>query len=156
MSVIIETGVGLSDANSYVGTDEFRQFAKTRDLPHPCDNEDIQALMFKAMDYIESFSHRFPGERLLDTQALEYPRDCGPVGVPHQLKKAVMYTMIGIHTGFDPVANKSDKPFVIRESVDVIRVDYAESSQNNKNKLPMVDRLLNELLGGSAVRFIKA
>lgn len=155
MDIIVETGEGLVDANSYVSTDYAKSFAASRKLTLPCDNEDVQALMFRATDYIESFASRFSGCKFSDEQALSYPREDGTI--PNELKQAVIYTMIGIHAGFDPVENKSSTPFITRESVDVLRVDYAESSQNNKNKLPMVDKLLNRLFGNvQAVRFIKA
>lgn len=158
MTIIVETGEGLDDANSYLDVAEANEFADSRQLTLPVVDDDVKALIFRATDYVESFSSRFPGYKFSDTQGLSYPRDDNgvPATIPKELKQAVIYTMVGINAGFDPVENKSSTPFVTRESVDVLRVDYAESSQYNKNRLPMVDKLLNLLFGGgSVIRFVK-
>lgn len=165
MNVIIETGGGLTDSNTYVGTDEAKAFAKARGWSLPCDNENIQALMFRAMDYIETFSHQFTGSRVSETQALSWPRECAYVAgelidtdvIPKQLKLAVMYAMVAYNDGLDPTSNKSGEPFITRESVDVLRIDYAVDSQYNRDRLPMVDKLIQQLCNrNSMIDFVKA
>lgn len=165
MDVIPETGEGVEGANSYVSTEEFRTFAQARGFTIPCDNEDLRAFLFRAMDYIESHESRFTGCKTLSTQVLAYPRESSYVGntliannvIPNELKQAQMYAMLGLYQGFDPMANQSSEPFVTREQVDVLRVDYSVESQYNRNRLTMVDTLLSLLTNsGSMIRFVKA
>lgn len=165
MNIIIETGEGLPDSNTYVGTDEAKAFAKARGWSLPCDNEDVQALMLRAMDYIETFSHQFTGCRVSKTQALSWPRESAYVAgepvsinaIPKQLKLAVIYAMVAYNDGLDPTSNKSGEPFITRESVDVLRIDYAIDSQYNRDRLPMVDKLIQQLCNrNSMVDFVKA
>lgn len=165
MAIIVETGEGLSDANSYLSTDESRELARVRGIAFPCENEDIQKLIYRSMDYIESHESRLSGCRTSDTQALAYPREEAYVGnvalannvIPKEIKLAQFYTMVGLNEGIDPMANRSSEPFVTREQVDVLRIDYSVESQYNRNRLTMVDKLLSLLTnGGMKVRFIKA
>lgn len=165
MNIIVESGLGVEGANSYLSTDESRELARVRGLVLPCENEDVQPLMFRAMDYIESHESRFTGCRTSETQSLSYPREGSYVGnlliaenvIPKELKLAQLYTMVGLNEGIDPMANRSSDPFVIREQVDVLRVDYSEESQYNRNRLTMVNSLLNLLTNsGMTVRFVKA
>ena len=165
MSIIVETGEGIEGANSYLGTDESKQLAKVRGLSLPCANEDVQKLIYKSMDYIESHDSQFSGCRTTDTQSLSYPREDGYVGnrllandeIPKELKLAQLYAMVGLNEGIDPMANRSSEPFVTREQVDVLRIDYSVESQYNRNRLTMADKLLSLLTnGGSIIRFVKA
>lgn len=164
MMICVETGEGVVGANSYVSTQYAIDFAISRDLVLPCSNQIVDRLIFRAMDYMESFAPFYCGQRVLTTQDLSWPRknaivNCEEVAqtaIPIQLKQAQVHTMIGIHAGFDPMQNISNQPFSIDVTVGPIREKFAESSQRKMNKILIVNSLMTMLTGGrNRLRFVK-
>lgn len=165
MSIVVETGEGVDGANSYVGVQEAINFAYSRGKNLPCDIEDVAPLLFRAMDYIESHVDRFCGQKTTSGQALSWPRKNAYIAnelvssssIPEQLKQAQMQMCIALNDGYDPMSSKSGSPFVTEKTVDRLKIRYAESSQNNRDRVLIVDRLLSLLFReGSQLRFAKA
>jgi hypothetical protein len=76
MSFIVETGAGLSYADSFASVANFRDFhtARGRDVSALTDTKIEQALRL-ATDYIEQkYRFRFAGSKVLATQYLSWPR----------------------------------------------------------------------------------
>lgn len=95
MSIIVETGAGLADAESYLTVADFKGYCDKRGLSY-ADHSDtvIEQKLRIATGYIDTVK-RYKGQRLLTEQSLEFPRanltDWGglPVtGVPGRVKQA--------------------------------------------------------------------
>ncbi len=84
--LIVETGEGLSTSESYIDLAYLSTYATKRGLDITGTTE---ANIIKAMDYFES-SYQFKGTKLVETQALAFPRLIdGVVEYPVRIKNAV-------------------------------------------------------------------
>jgi len=72
LTLIIETGLASTTSQSYASADDLRAYAKLRKATVPTADVDCEALLMKAMDYLED--QDFVGERLTQHQALKWPR----------------------------------------------------------------------------------
>lgn len=70
--LIIEDGSAKADAQSYATVAELVAYAAARGITLPATEAEREALLIKAMDYLESLS--FVGIRYTRTQALAWPR----------------------------------------------------------------------------------
>lgn len=70
--LIIEDGTGLPDAQSYVDATTLSAYAASRGETLPATPEEQEALLLRAMDYLETL--RYEGVRANESQALEWPR----------------------------------------------------------------------------------
>lgn len=132
MALTIEDGSLVAGANSYATVAECRAYAALRGLTLPVADGEVEILLIKAADYLESFEGRYKGSRVNATQALAWPReyviiygsDDFPVDeIPEQLKNAQC------QLAFDAIANDLQATGtgreVVKEKVDVIEVEYA-------------------------------
>ena len=73
--IIIEDGTNVEGANSFVTVEECRAFAEARGLTLPVDDSDVEILLIKAVDYLNSIENRFQGHRYFysDGQNLCFP-----------------------------------------------------------------------------------
>lgn len=76
MTIIIEDGTGVANANSYVSVAEFNAYATARNIdPTDYDTEQIEgALVVASVDFI-SVEYNFKGEPLTTTQGMQLPTD---------------------------------------------------------------------------------
>jgi hypothetical protein len=70
MALTIETGARVTGANSYVSLVDAQAWADAREI----DVEVTEALLLKAMDYLESLRAEYQGVKVSATQALQWPR----------------------------------------------------------------------------------
>lgn len=139
MAIVVETGVIVDGANSYVSVLELQTYASERGITLTGDEEE---LLIKAMDYIESLN--FIGRKRTQDQDLQWPRDyvyidgyCFPSDeIPKELKKAQISVAVAIDEGNGPltVLERTTK----RESVGPISVEYSDSANATS-----VDRNIN-------------
>lgn len=138
MTLIIETGEGLANANSYATVAELQEYALMRGETLPTEGQEV--LLVKAMDYLEQFTATstpaYKGVPLTNTQALQWPRTgavSGPA-IPRQLKaaqcqlaiEAIDYDLMPSNDGFA----------VAREQVDVLEVEYATGGRLSGKTMP--------------------
>lgn len=98
INIIVETGQGLDNSNSYVDADFVSQYAELQGNDIWCNNTSLQsiALVQSAAFMDMRYASWYPGVPLTLTQALLYPRKysgiCATpgatIGIPMQLKKA--------------------------------------------------------------------
>lgn len=157
MSLVVEDGTGLADANTYVTLAEVRAFAVARGKTVPADDTLLTVMVIKACDYIETFADRFRGSRLEATaltQALSWPRQCVemfgyPVAngaIPNQLKAAQMQAVVELIAvpDFLPAITS---PQVLRETVGPVTTQYSErNGALSQPYFPFVDALLRPVL----------
>jgi hypothetical protein len=92
MAFIVEDGTGLSNANSYVAVQEYRDYYTDRGIDKASETDDqIQGYLVQGTEFID-LTYCFCGEKLVGTQALQFPRliDDVDVGVPTQVKYATI------------------------------------------------------------------
>lgn len=97
MSLTVEDGNIIADADSYVTVAELQSFCTKRGLSLPEEDADIEKLIIKAMDYIESLECDFQGWRVSSSQSLSFPRESvcingyenAATNIPKNLKSAL-------------------------------------------------------------------
>ena len=143
MSLIIESGVGLSNAQSYVDTTFVNAYFLLRGITFTSTDANI----INAMDYFEAtFSQSWKGEKLVSTQALSFPRLIDGINTyPVQVKNAICELAYKASTATllpDP------SQAVKREKVDVIEVEYQDFTSANTS-YSLVNAMVSPWLNGS-------
>lgn len=74
MAIVTEDGTGLSNAQAYCDYAYFQAYVTERGITHSHSQAQIEAaLVIAAKDWIDG-QHTFIGEKLVSTQALQFPR----------------------------------------------------------------------------------
>ena len=155
MAIIVETGEGLPNSNSYISIAEFEAYAADRLEALPADGK--EALLIRSMDYLESIKN-YKGARVSGEQSLAWPRsrvyiDGFPLAadrIPTLLKRAQM--QLAIEAMNYDLMPSTDGYAVASEKVDVISIDYATGGRLSGSTapavpvFPKVDALLRQLL----------
>jgi hypothetical protein len=154
MALTVETGEGLTNADSLVSLDEVKAFALSRGVTLPADDPLLETQIRKAHDYLLRIEARFQGYRRTDNQALPFPRNVVhlygrwlPDGtIPTLLKSAISQLVIEQQTVPD-ILPVSDGKTVIRETVGPISTEYALTGASAALPVfPLVDIFLAPLL----------
>jgi hypothetical protein len=125
-TIIVETGAGLTNSNSYVSESDLATYASDRGVTI---TGTAAVLIIQAMDYLES--RQFLGTKSDIDQALQWPRFGVEVDayyvdsdeIPTLLKQAEMEICIAIDGGVNPLANLGRE--TKREKVGDLEVEYA-------------------------------
>ena len=151
MALIIEDGTGVDNANSYISVAEARSFAALRSLILPSGDSEVEVLIIKAFDYLESLDYK--GEHANPPQAAEFPRRSlylqgvlfSETEIPYKLKQAqCQLTFEAVATELQPTGNGKE---VIKEKVDVVEVQYSEKGINvARPTFTSVNSFLKDLL----------
>lgn len=153
MALLIEDGSGVENAASYATVSEARLYASARGITLSVVDADVEVLLTKALDYVESFRDRFKGDKLNGTGYLQWPRlnvDLDGFAVesdeiPLELVNAQIQAAIEYLT-VDPLGTVSTAA-VRREKVGPLEVEYAVASGDLAFvNMPKVDALLTPLL----------
>lgn len=132
MSLVVEDGSVVEDANSYASVLDARLYATARGVALPDDDSAVEALLIQAMDYVESKRDKFQGYKASPSQKLQWPRtnvilDREPFPddeIPSELVWAQAQLAIDAMT--TPLFTTSpNSRSVIKERVDVIETAYA-------------------------------
>ncbi|CAB4130453.1 hypothetical protein UFOVP119_77 [uncultured Caudovirales phage] len=138
MSLVVETGSGLSTAEAYISASDFKTFCTNRGYRwEDYDDFQIEASLRMATGWIDTYS-RYKGTRLLAAQALEFPREglidwssYAVTGVPQRVKQACAELAFKGLT--EPLYQDQDRGGeVISESVGGISVTYAAGAPTGK------------------------
>ena len=74
MATVVEDGTGLANATSLVALAGIRSFAEARGVELTDDDDELEILVTKSVDYMKSREAEYSGTRLTDTQSLPWPR----------------------------------------------------------------------------------
>ena len=129
-TIVVETGTGLTTANSYVSEADLATYASDRGITL---TGTAAVLIIQAMDYLES--KNFIGTKADIDQALQWPRYGAEIDnyyvdsdvIPKLLKEAEMEICIAIDGGVNPLANQGRE--TLKEKVDSLEVEYKASSR---------------------------
>lgn len=164
MTLIIEDGSIVSGANSYITIDEYAawadaRFGADRDAAPACD-ADVEALVFRAMDYFEAQS--FQGVKVSSTQSLQWPRYGVSIddyavdsdSIPNEVKQSIYELAYAQELGSGELNTIERK--TKREKVDVIEVEYADNASSTVINVS-VPNAMKKLLsyGGGQHRVIR-
>lgn len=165
MALIVETGSIVDGATSYVSLEDARAYAAARGVTLPADDAEAEAIIIKAMDFLESYADRFKGERVERDQPLSWPRvgaviegwPWGPHEIPRQVVSAQLALIVEINGGADPFNPPADLP-VVRERVEgAVEVEYANPGKVHKVAADAPSRtIINTLLKHSGLMLIRA
>jgi len=147
-SIIIEDGSVVSNANSYVGVDEFQSYLQNRGLSFAATSGSYDQVLVLAMDYLEA--QDFIGSKSTKDQPLQWPRDNVVIDghyyesteIPNVLKKAQMEIAISIDEGNGP--NSPVGRETKREKVGDIEVEYMDDASESV-ELPAVKNILRKI-----------
>ena len=129
-TIVVETGAGLTNSNSYVSEADLATYAGDRGVTL---TGTAAVLLIQAMDYLES--KNFNGTKSNIDQALQWPRygvelDAYLVlsdAIPQLLKESEMEIAIAIDGGVNPLANQGRE--TTKEKVGDLEVEYSASSR---------------------------
>lgn len=165
MTLIVEDGTLVVDANSYIDLATSREYSTARSIVPRADDGDLEADLIRAMDFIESHRDKFKGWLVSETQALQFPRLGLRIdgflfdfqSIPQSLKDLQSQLAVEIQNGVELFPTVTE-PFVTEETVGPIRTKFTgRYGTGNQPALPYVDLFLDVLLNSTspltAIRF---
>jgi len=158
MSLIIEDGTGVTDANAYITLAEFKAFATARfiDVDDYDDDQINGAIVIASADFI-SINYDFKGAALTTTQGMTLPTD--EVVINKDIKNATFQAAL-LHLKnrlFVDTTEININGAVSSESKSVgslsKSVEYAENGRKYTNKYPTanIDSMLSAYVSGGGV-----
>jgi hypothetical protein len=157
LTLIVEDGSQVADANSYTDLTTVRAFATKRGKVLPATDADLEVLVIKAMDYVESFGERYKGKRVAATQALSWPRECVSLfgfevaidEIPSQLVSALCQAVIDANVSGDLLPTVSTGGMIVEDTVGPITTKFSDKfGPNNLPSYTFTNSLLRPLFKG--------
>lgn len=153
MALTVEDGSIVTGANSYITLAEARAYATDRGVTLSATDADLEPLLIKATDYLESFADRYKGEVVEYDQPLSWPRayaefrgyEIDAATIPESLKRAQMQAVIELHNGVDLMPTETGAR-VKREEVGPIKTEYDLSRSPSLPNMPLLESILGPLL----------
>ncbi len=134
MTIIVETGAVVAGANSYVSLADARNYASARGVTLSAVDATLEPMVIKAMDFVESHSAEFIGERKTRDQPLSWPRTDAVIEgwtwsnaeIPRQLINATLAVVLEVNAGTDPFNPPAATLPTIKERVEgAVELAYA-------------------------------
>ncbi len=153
MALIVETGEGLPDADSYVSLDDAIAYhaaqGNTAWAAATVTDEQREVALRRATAYVDS-RYRFRGSPLTVVQALEWPRE-GP-GLIWPNRRVIHATCeLALRALAGPLyADVAAEGRIKSETVGPIKTDYAEPVNGGQTRYAVTDDLLAPLLASAA------
>ena len=133
MALVVETGMGLADADSFISLEGARAFAAKYGITLPADDTAAEVALRQGCQYVELQQKLFSGSRLTATQALSWPRtgatnvysfDYDDGYMPKQLGFAQVYAAAEYAAGTDVRATDDGKAIASEEVTGAVAVSY--------------------------------
>ncbi|MGH8711234.1 MAG: DnaT-like ssDNA-binding protein [Burkholderiales bacterium] len=164
MTLIVEDGSIVANANSYVSLVDARAYALARQFVLPVGDVILEAYLIQAMDYLESKRFEYQGSKVDPAlQTLQWPRqkvkiDCQidffPIDkIPLELKQAQSRLAVELTAGTVLFPTKPAS-FVVREKIGPIETEYSEKiGIFSQQVILSVDALLLPLFSACGSKF---
>lgn len=152
MALIVETGTGLSNADSYITLADARVYAANYGLTLPADDTEAEIALRQGCAYIELQEGRYSGTRVSTSQALAWPRTdaSNSVGVdypdnvvPIQLGRAQVAAAAEFAKGTDVRATDDGKSVASEAITGAVSVSYFNNGKTGESVV--ITRALDEL-----------
>jgi flagellar biosynthesis regulator FlaF len=162
MTLIVEDGTIVADANSYVSEAEYQAYATARGLTIGSTTEEREQELTKAMDFLDSYRDSFKGYKNTRDQSTQWPRQGVFIDgfqqdsntLPVELKKAQMELAVTSRS-FDLAPNQQYQN-IASQKLDTLAVSYHAGGTYQSVQLGGAQQFLDELLinrnGNLAVR----
>jgi hypothetical protein len=144
VALVIETGAGLSDADSYATVAQFKARAAELGASVPTQDKQCEILLRKAMQKLQR-NDEWKGYRATKGQALDFPRvgiiidgfGYSSTELPAQLIEAQILYALTAASGIDllPIAKADASGPVIESTVGPITTRYAQSPYANRTPI---------------------
>lgn len=150
MTLIIEDGTGVDNANSYDTLDGIRAYAVARGVTLTTNDTELEVLAILAMDYIEGFRADFQGDKTDPLNALQFPRkgvfiDCVAIDddvMPAELISAQDQLVIEQNNGICLVPTV-DEGLILKDEVGPLKTTFSEKIRTDgQPRIRSVDVLL--------------
>lgn len=135
ITIVVEDGTGVASANSYVTVAEARTYAENRGVTLSAVDDEVAAMLIKAVDYLEAQCCRYQGAKVDENQALCWPRtgvyfgssetEFASDAIPNNLKSAQNALAMAVNQGIDLLPNLLASDYVTEETVGPITTKYA-------------------------------
>jgi hypothetical protein len=150
MTLIVETGTIVANANSYVSVADATDYASVRGLVFAGD---VEQMLRQAMDYIEQ--QPFIGTKKTIDQPLQWPRYNAYIDgylfpsddIPQQLIYAQIEAALAIDAGNSPLNPVA--PAVKRKKLDTLEIEY-QSGASSATYAVKINNWLKKLIGGAS------
>lgn len=165
MTIIVEDGSNIANANSYITVEQLTAYADARGVTLPATDQLKEPLLIRAIDYINSFRGRYQGTKTYSDQAMLFPRNGMTIdletfpkdAIPQELKDAQAQAAIyAATTDLNPITTGDQ--VVKREKIGPIDTEYSETLAakflDSGPSFPLVDLLLAPLFGTQGGFFI--
>lgn len=156
ITIIVEDGSGVADANAYVSVANVRAYAANRGVTLPSSDDEVAAWLIKATDYLEAMAGEYVGQKTDAAYSLEWPRnyvtincvDLASNAIPKQLINAQCALVLVQNEGLVLQPNIKAADYVIEETVGPITTKYADPANTVgiAGAFTAVDALLAPLL----------
>ena len=133
MALVVESGVGLADADSFISLEGARAFAAKYGITLPTNDAAAEVALRQGCQYVELQQKCFGGSRLTTTQALSWPRtgatnaygvEYADGDMPDQLGYAQVYAAAEYAAGTDVRATDDGKAIASEEVTGAVAVSY--------------------------------
>lgn len=130
MTITVEDGSGIADANSYVTIADYRAYASQRGVSLPVADPDVEPQLIQAMDYLEI--QPWAGYPTYDDQALAWPRsgvyisgsEIAENAIPGKIKFAQMQLAIQVNAGVVLLPTVIGGAAIKRDKVGPLETEY--------------------------------
>ena len=138
MALVVESGVGLADADSFISLEGARAFASKYGITLPADDAAAEVALRQGCQYVELQQKCFSGSRLTTTQALSWPRtgatnaygvEYSDGDMPAQLGYAQVYAAAEYAAGTDVRATDDGKSIASEEVSGAVAVSYFDNGK---------------------------
>lgn len=141
MALIVETGVGLTNADSYISLEDARTYAENYGYSLPVDDLEADIALRQGAVYVDNFEGSFSGERLTSTQSLAWPRNNAykcygydqitieSDSIPNEIKYAQVIAAATYASGVDVRANDDGSNIASEEVVGAVKVSYHDNGK---------------------------
>lgn len=138
-TIIVETGLGIADANSYIDLTYLTNFATNRGETLPATDEEKEIFLIRANDYLETMGFKFKGQKTDPDQSLQWPRENAWLEselienneIPQQLQRAQAQLVIEQQKGFSlypaPLTNTKEG-IVIEKTIGPLKKKFSDKS----------------------------
>ena len=150
--LIIETGAGVPNSNSFLTDAEYVTYASARGLTIGADATAREIELILAVDYLTSIEQRFKGTRVESDQSLLYPRLNVIIfsdlfdqdSIPIQLKNS-QAEAAAASNGQSLLTNESNKNIKLQK-LDVLETEFFDGGSWSVARLDRVNAALKELV----------
>lgn len=162
MSIIVEDGSNVADANSYVDVAYATTYASGRGLLLPTDEATLAPLLVRAFDYVEAQRARYKGIKTYPYGGSQWPRtgvvidgeEIGEKQIPREIRQAQVRVAVELHSGVDAHVSRQG-PQKKRDKTGPLDSEYFAGTDTS---MPAVDALLAPLYaqgGGLSLRTMR-